>query len=299
MREPHRLRQEYKRPLKVFLCHSSEDKVITQALFQRLKKTGFQPWVDAKSLGAGELWEQSICDALDKTDVVVVCLSQAFSKNDRYVQTELNYAIKIANKQYTGANFLVPYKLEECGIPESLRHFHIVNDFEEEGFELLVEALNIRAKELDILEEEVYEGFLLDKDLFRFYRKIFDRPAFRGPFSWQTDPKPFKRGMELTLKAINTGILKDKTGTTLIEDMPTRGDIRSETLRITMEEIAARLKKICNLVASPEEPGLTGQGNVDEERDEIIKKLNEIWITIGIPPMTIPTEIKDNTYSWE
>lgn len=66
-----------------------------------------------------------------------------------------------------------------------------------------------------------------------------------------------------------------------------------------MEEIAARLKKICNLAASLAEPGLTGQGNVDEERNEIIKKLNEVWITLGIPPMTIPTEIKDSTYVWE
>lgn len=223
MKEPGLLRQEYKRPLKVFLCHSSEDKVIVQALFERLKRTGFEPWIDKKSLGAGEQWEHSIRDALDKTDVVAACLSQAFSKNERYVQTELDYAIKIANNQYTGTNFLIPYKLEECEIPESLRHFHTVNDFDEEGFELLVKALNIRAKELDILLEEIYEGFLLDKDLFRFYRKIFDRPAFRGPFSWQTDPQPFRRGMGLTLKAINTGILKDKTGSTLIEDMPTRG----------------------------------------------------------------------------
>ena len=189
--------------------------------------------------------------------------------------------------------------MEECEIPESLRKFHTVNYFEDEGFEFLVNALNTRAKELDLLLEETYEGYLQDKDLFRFYRRVFDRPAFRGPFSWQTDPQPFKRGMELTLKAINTGILKDKMGVTLIEDMPTRGEIKSERLRITMEEIAARLKKICNLAANPSEPGLTGRGNIDEERDEIIKKLNEVWITIGISPMTIPTEIKDSTYSWE
>jgi len=299
MKEPYRLRQDYKRLLQVFLCHSSDDKVIAQALFQRLLMTGFQPWIDKRSLVPGEQWEQSIRDTLNKTDVVVVCLSRAFSRKNRYVQTELNYAIEVANKQHTGAKFILPLKLEECKIPALLLKFHAVDYFAEEGFELLVKAINTRAKELDLILEETYEGFLQDKDVFKFYRKIFDRPAFRGPFSWQTDPQPFRRGMELTLKAINTGILKDKMGITLIEDMPTKGEIRSERLRITMEEIAASLKKICNLAASPEEPGLTRQGNIDEERDEIIKMLNEIWITIGIPPMTIPTDISDSTYSWE
>jgi hypothetical protein len=299
MKETHPLRQDYKRLLQVFLCHSSDNKEIVQALYQRLLMTGFQPWIDKKSLVPGEQWEKTIRETLDKTDVVLICLSQAFSKVNRYVQIELEYVIKVANKQSTGAKFLVPFKLEECEIPELLLKFHTVNGFEEEGYELLVKALNNRAKELDLLLEETYEGFLLDKDLFRFYRKIFDRPAFRGPFSWQTDPQPFKRGMELTLKAINTGILTDKMGNTLIEDMPSRGEIRSERLRTTMEEVASSLKKICNLATSSVEPGLTGVGNIDEERDEIIKKLNEIWITIGMTPLPIPTEIKDSTYSWE
>lgn len=299
MKQPHRLRQDYKRPLQVFLCHSSEDNAIVKSIFQRLSITGFQPWMDKKSIVGGNEWEHSIRDTLDKTDVVVVCLSQAFSKNNRYVQRELNYAIEIANKKYAGGSFIIPLKLEECNIPDLLLKSHGIDYFDEEGFESLVNALNSRAKEIDIILEETYEGFLWDKELFRFYRKIFDRPAFRGPFSWQTDPQPFKRGMELTLKAINTGILKDKTGSTLIDDMPTRGEIKSEKLRKTMEEVSASLKKICNLAASQVEHGLTGQGNIDEERDDIIKTLNEIWITLGMPPMTIPTEIKDSTYSWE
>ena len=299
MKDSVQLKQDYKRFLQVFLCHSSDDKVIVQDLSQRLLITGFQPWIDRLSLVGGDQWEKSIRETLDKTDVVIVCLSGAFSKNTRFVQTELNYAIEVANKQNNGSKFLVPLKLEECGIPDVLSKYHTVNYFEEDGFELLVKALNTRAKELDLLLKETYEGFLLDKEIFRFYRRIFDRPAFRGPFSWQTDPQPFKKGMELTLKAINTGILTDKSGAILVKDIPTRSEIKSETLATAMENISARLKKICNLVASDLGPGLTGDGNVDEERDAIIKILNEIWITIGIRPMTIPTKIKDSTYSFE
>jgi len=195
MKQPHQLRQEYKRPLKVFLCHSSEDKKIVQCLSQRLLVTGFQPWIDKTDIVGGELWERSIRDQLENTDAVIICLSDAFNKNHRYVRTELELAIDVYDKKYSNTKFLIPLKIEECEIPGSLRKFHTVNYFEEEGFEFLVKALNARAKELDLLLEEIYEGFLRDKDLFKFYRRIFDRPAFRGPFSWQTNPEPFKRGM--------------------------------------------------------------------------------------------------------
>jgi len=42
------------------------------------------------------------------------------------------------NKQQTGTNFLLPFKLEECEIPKALLKFHSINGFEEEGFELLL-----------------------------------------------------------------------------------------------------------------------------------------------------------------
>jgi hypothetical protein len=39
-----------KRPLKVFLCHTHDDKSKARELYRYLKRRGLQPWLDAEDL---------------------------------------------------------------------------------------------------------------------------------------------------------------------------------------------------------------------------------------------------------
>ena len=50
------------RPLKVFLCHSKQDKAVVRKLYLRLKNENKQvaPWFDEECLVAGQDWEQEI-----------------------------------------------------------------------------------------------------------------------------------------------------------------------------------------------------------------------------------------------
>lgn len=46
-----------------------------------------------------------------------------------------------------------------------------------------------------------------DKEQFYSWRVVFDRTAFRGPYSWHSAQEPFIDAMKQTIRAINTGIV--------------------------------------------------------------------------------------------
>lgn len=61
--------------LKIFLCHSSQDKEQVRYIYRELKKAGMAPWLDEEHILPGQHWEDTLKDAVRNTDVVLTCLS--------------------------------------------------------------------------------------------------------------------------------------------------------------------------------------------------------------------------------
>jgi hypothetical protein len=56
------------RKLRVFLCHSSQDKSIVRELYQRLNAEGWiDPWLDEEKLLPGQDWDMEIEKAVEAT----------------------------------------------------------------------------------------------------------------------------------------------------------------------------------------------------------------------------------------
>ena len=141
--------QQRTSPLRIFLCHSSEDKPAVLNLYSRLYNDGFDPWLDEKKLLPGQEWEVEIPKAVKTSDVVIVCLSHKAINKSGYVQKEIKFALDKAEEQPEGTIFLIPLKLEECDVPERLQRWQWVNLFEEEGHERLMSSLRIRAEKIN------------------------------------------------------------------------------------------------------------------------------------------------------
>ncbi len=55
------------RPLRVFLCHSSNDKPAVRELYQKLRaEPWIQPWLDEEELYPGQDWNMEIEKAMSK-----------------------------------------------------------------------------------------------------------------------------------------------------------------------------------------------------------------------------------------
>lgn len=66
--------------LKVFLCHSKDDKPKVRKLYKRLIADDFDVWLDETKIMPGQDWELEIKKAVRNSDTVVVCLSNASMK---------------------------------------------------------------------------------------------------------------------------------------------------------------------------------------------------------------------------
>lgn len=140
--------------LRVFLCHSSEDKAAVRELCTRLVKLDIDVWLDERKLIAGQAWEQEINHALREAHVVIVCLSHRSVMRKGYMQKELRNALEIAQEHPDGAVFIIPARLDDCAIPNGLRHLQWVNIYENDGYERLLESLTFRARDLANLKDD-------------------------------------------------------------------------------------------------------------------------------------------------
>ncbi len=138
---------EPKRPFKVFLCHAHADRDPVRGLYARLTKYGVDAWLDKAKLLPGQDWELEIRKAVREADVVVVCLSKQFNQAG-FRQKEVRLALDTAMEKPEGEIFIIPARLEECDNLESLRKWHEVDLFEDDGYEILMRAFHARAEKV-------------------------------------------------------------------------------------------------------------------------------------------------------
>jgi hypothetical protein len=137
---------DFKRPLRVFLCHASSDKPIVRNLYERLAKDGIDAWLDKEKLIPGQNWQIEIPKAVKNSDVVIVCLSSQSVTKEGFVQKEIKFALDSADEKPAGTIFIIPARLENCDVPDRISQFQWVDLFSDDGYEWLLKALQIRAE---------------------------------------------------------------------------------------------------------------------------------------------------------
>jgi Flp pilus assembly protein TadD len=138
------------RRLRVFLCHASGDKPAVRDLYRRLKADGFAPWLDEEDLLPGQYWRDEIPAAVRSCDIVVVCLSRQSVTKEGYLQKEVRYALDVADEKPEGTIFIIPAKLEPVEVPQRLAQWQWANLFQNDGYDKLVRALSLRAKDVGV-----------------------------------------------------------------------------------------------------------------------------------------------------
>jgi hypothetical protein len=129
------------------MIHAHIDKESVYKLYQRLVGDGLNVWLDIERLKPGQDWQNEIRNALFKCNLVLVCLSREFDKQQGYRHEELKLALEKANFLPDDEIFIIPVRLEKCEMPKSLRHLHRVDLFKPSGYKKLVDALR---RDLDI-----------------------------------------------------------------------------------------------------------------------------------------------------
>jgi len=146
------------RPLRVFLCHSSNDKPAVRELYQKLRaEPWIQPWLDEEELYPGQDWNMEIEKAVEAADAIIVCLTKNSINKEGYVQRELRIVLDFADYKPEGTVYIIPVRLEECEPPRRLRAWQYADYFEgqrERALERLLISLKKRADSLNLIRIE-------------------------------------------------------------------------------------------------------------------------------------------------
>ncbi|MBI5951125.1 MAG: TIR domain-containing protein [Chloroflexi bacterium] len=138
------------RRLKIFLCHSKDDKSKIRKLYNRLIADNFDVWLDEVKLMPGQDWDLEIKKAVRNSDTVIVCLSNSSTTKEGYIQKEIRFALDVADEKPEGTIFLIPARLENCNVPDRISRYQWVDLFERSGYLKLIESLHLRADDLSI-----------------------------------------------------------------------------------------------------------------------------------------------------
>jgi len=140
------------RPLRVFLCHASQDKPAVWDLYSILEKQDWiDPWLDEVKLLPGMDWDYEIDKALREADNIIVCLSKESIAKEGYVQKEFKRAFSYAEEKPEGAIYIIPLRLDDCRTPLKFQQWQWVDYFKTNAQDKLLQTLHLRATNLGIL----------------------------------------------------------------------------------------------------------------------------------------------------
>jgi anti-anti-sigma factor len=125
----------------IFLCYASEDRERVSQLYDDLVVEGFSPWMHCRDLLPGEIWEERIRKVINEADFFLACLSRNAIDTRGSLQAEIKHALRLWEEKREGDIYLIPVKLEDCQLPESLSNFHFAALFENDGFPRLIRAI--------------------------------------------------------------------------------------------------------------------------------------------------------------
>ncbi len=128
---------------RVFISYAREDFEQVSGIYRYLKTVGCVPWMDHFNLLPGQDWEVEIKRALEASDFVLICLSPASVNKRGYVQKEVNTALQLLSEIPENQIFLIPARLKECQVPDSLKRRQYVDLFLDDGLQRV--SLAIRA----------------------------------------------------------------------------------------------------------------------------------------------------------
>jgi hypothetical protein len=104
----------------VFVAYASEDLEGARKLAEGLRAANCSPWLDKDRLMPGQNWTQSIERAIAEADAFVACFSSRSVGKTGQFQRELRYAMECAEKRPLDEVFLLPVRLDRCGVPEKI-----------------------------------------------------------------------------------------------------------------------------------------------------------------------------------
>ena len=190
-------------PIKIFISHSSEDKVFAKKLSDDFLQMGYRPWLDEWEIKVGECIVKKIEAGIADADFVVIILSN-HSVSSEWVSVE--WKTKYWDEIDTTNILVLPALIEKCEIPNLLKTKKYADFTKSYGvaFEMLVSAIKTRKKD-PIIREETSLLSYSNKDFNCYWHKgvqeYFSQSLHMVLIQYKSESILFKESVLHNLKA--------------------------------------------------------------------------------------------------
>ena len=100
----------------IFIIYASEDVESAIQLYNDLKSSGFNPWLDKKSILQGQNWDNKIKKAIKTCMYIIILFSSNLVDKIIYIQKEIKESIREQQNFPKSFIFIMPSRLNECKI---------------------------------------------------------------------------------------------------------------------------------------------------------------------------------------
>ena len=129
------------RRIKIFLNYAREDTNQIESLYNSLRASGFEPWMDTKDIYAGDSWPKRVETAIRNSDFFLWCISQNASVQHGVIEREREIAREIQMTSEDRHNFIIPIRLEDLSEPAVLQSMQRIDLFGSGGNERVRDAI--------------------------------------------------------------------------------------------------------------------------------------------------------------
>ncbi len=126
----------------VFISYARPDLSRAKSLYKRLMDRGYKPWMDVHDLKAGDNWSAALEKAIRGASFFVALISRQSTNRRGMLQKEIRVALEMSERLLPDDIYVIPVRLEECDVPESLSRFQWVDYFSEDGWHKLVDGIH-------------------------------------------------------------------------------------------------------------------------------------------------------------
>lgn len=168
----------------IFISYTQKDESIVRELTKELSLEGFKPWIKTE-FPSGNV--QRTAPHPIEADLFLVCLSNNAVDSKGRLEASMQRDLSQLWQRIHSSTFLIPIRLEDCQVPESLKAFEPIDLFAEDGRARLLEAIaevTRRRREL----EEAFAPISAEPELSRLAEESLEGPLDpNSTFDWGVD----------------------------------------------------------------------------------------------------------------
>ncbi len=98
----------------IFISYMEEDQLIANKMYNDLRTSGVNPWIDSNDLLPGEKWKTGINKAINDSSYFLALLSKNSISKKGYVQKQQKIALDVLDEYPDDSIFVIPVRIDNC-----------------------------------------------------------------------------------------------------------------------------------------------------------------------------------------